>query len=113
MVQSRVRVAFDDSLEKARRALLERDFDAAWPALERAHVLGQADAYLHVQSHWWMLRCGVAQADAREIFGQLVRVALAAPASWLGRYPRGNTGRARVGLFQPMPIPADVDALLE
>lgn len=33
---------------------------------------------------------------------------LAAPGSWTGRYPEGNTGRTWVGLMTPMPIPADL-----
>jgi hypothetical protein len=106
------RTAFDENILEASRALAAREFDRAWPALERAHVLGQASPWLHVRSHWWMLRCGLQERDAREIAGQVVRLALAGPSGWLGRYPRGNTGRARIGLFTPMPISKDVEALL-
>ncbi|MFG3532953.1 DUF3703 domain-containing protein [Streptomyces sp. NPDC047917] len=34
------------------------------------------------------------------------------PGVTTGRYPSGNTGRARVGLTTPMPIPADLAAQL-
>lgn len=109
---SKARTAFEESMASAKAAIRARSFDAAWPELERAHVLGQADAWLHLRSHWWMLRCGLAERDLREIIGQLARVAVAAPASWLGRYPLGNTGRARVGMLEPMPIDPRVEALL-
>ncbi|WP_327093164.1 DUF3703 domain-containing protein [Nonomuraea sp. NBC_01738] len=35
-----------------------------------------------------------------------------APGSALGRYPEGNTGRARVSLTQTMTMPADLAELL-
>jgi len=108
-----VTAAFEDNLLVGRRRMVEQQFDEAWSALELAHVLGQTDAVLHVRSHWWMLRCGIRQGDTREVLGQAVRVVLAAPSSWLRRYPRGNTGRARVGLFTPMPMPPEVEMLLK
>jgi hypothetical protein len=111
-LSERARTAFEESLAEGRRRLRQGDFDGAWPALERAHVLGQPDGWLHVRSHGWMLWCASREGDVREIVGQLVRVALAAPSSRLGRYPRGNTGRARVGLFRPMPVSTDVAAIL-
>jgi hypothetical protein len=52
------------------------------------------------------------QRNLREMLGQLPRLALAAPGSWTGRAPRGNTGGADVGIFTPMPIPADLETLL-
>jgi hypothetical protein len=48
----------------------------------------------------------------REWAGQIPRLLLAAPGSWLGRAPLGNTGGANVGIFTPMPIPDDLQALL-
>jgi hypothetical protein len=59
-----------------------------------------------------MLWCGLRELDVREIVGQLVRLTLAAPSSWLGRYPRGNTGRARIGMLRPMSVPPDIAILL-
>ena len=44
--------------------------------------------------------------------GQVIRLLVAAPGSALGRYPEGNTGRARVPLTQPMPIPDDLADIL-
>lgn len=47
------------------------------------------------------------------MFGQIVRLIVAAPGSWSGRVPVGNTGRSDVPLMQPMPVPDDLAALLE
>jgi hypothetical protein len=107
-----VRAAFEASVAEAKARLAGGEYAAAWPALERAHVLGQRDPWLHVRSHWWMLRCGAAERDAREVIGQVVRAALAVPSSLLGRYPTGNTGRVRVGLFRPMPVSPEIADLL-
>ena len=51
--------------------------------------------------------------DVREVAGQLYRTALAGPGSATGRIPLGNTGRARVSAFTPMPVPADLAAVLD
>lgn len=104
--------AFETCIAVAKEHIAERDFPAAWLALERAHILGQPKVSLHLRSHWWMLVCAWTARDAREVGGQLVRLLLAAPGSALGRYPRGNTGRARVNMFRPMPIAPDLEALL-
>jgi len=38
---------------------------------------------------------------------------VAGPGSLSGRYPTGNTGRARVPATQPMPIRSDLAKMLE
>ena len=50
--------------------------------------------------------------DLRESVGQLFRILVAAPGSWTGRYPAGNTGGANVSAFEPMPLPDDLRDLL-
>jgi hypothetical protein len=107
-----LRLAFEISLLVAKEHMAAREFSAAWLALERAHVLGQPSVWLHLRSHWWMLVCGIAERDTREVLGQVVRLALSIPASALGRYPQGNTGRARVDMLRPMPIAPDLGRLL-
>lgn len=102
-----------DELERAGSAERRSDTDAAWRHLERAHILSQSFGGPHVRVHLAMLGLGWRTGDAREVVGQLVRVLVAAPGSWLGRFPLGNTGRARVGLTQPMPIPLDLQTLLD
>lgn len=88
------------------------DPEARWRHLERAHILSQPWPWPHNRNHVAMLALAVAQRDRREALGQVVRIVVAAPGSALGRYPRGNTGRARVGLTRPMPVPDDLADLL-
>jgi hypothetical protein len=59
-----------------------------------------------------MLGAAVRRRDAHEIIGQLLRIVVAAPGSWTGRYPAGNTGGADVSALQPMPMPDDLKVLL-
>jgi hypothetical protein len=99
--------------EELRLAGHVADPKQAWRHLERAHVLSQAYAWPHVVVHGHMLIAGFRRGDAREVWGQLVRVLVAAPGSWLGRAPLGNTGGADVGILTPMPIPEDLRRLLE
>jgi hypothetical protein len=54
-----------------------------------------------------MLAFAIRTRDRREALGQLPRLIFAAPGSWIGRAPQGNTGGADVGIFTPMEIPAD------
>ena len=105
-------LAFEVSLDVAKEHIAAGEWAAAWLALERAHVLGQPRVWQHFRSHWWMLVCGLASRDASEVLGQIVRLLLSIPASVLGHYPRGNTGRANVGMFRPMPIAPDLGRLL-
>jgi hypothetical protein len=67
----------------------------------------------HVRTHLAMLGYGLRQRDRREILGQVLRVLVAAPGSWTGKYPVGNTGGANVSAVKPMPIPDDLREVLE
>jgi hypothetical protein len=111
-MHGRLRNALERELSSARRTEASGDTRLAWSHLERAHVLSQAHAFPHLRVHWLMLRFAFRRRDCRELIGQLVRLALAAPGSWAGRAPLGNTGGANVGIFTPMPIPPDVQELL-
>ena len=82
----------------------------AWIALERAHILAQGVFALHGRVHFRMLRYAYEQRDAREVVGQLLRLALVPVGRALQRLPVGNTGRANVSAFAPMPLPADLAA---
>ena len=99
-------------LHSARAATTRGDLDAAWRALERAHVLSQPSPWLHVRAHLAMLRLGLATRDPREVTGQLYRSVVAAPASALGIAPLGNIGRAHVPSRLPMPLAPEVRAAL-
>lgn len=104
-----VRAAYTGEMRAARNAATP---EARWRHLERAHILSQPWPWPHTANHLAMLASAIRQRDRREAFGQVIRIIVAAPGSALGRYPEGNTGRARVGLTRPMPLPADLAALL-
>src|SRR5262245_55225225 len=105
-----VKAAFDTELQLARSDTLT---DERWTALERAHVLSQPWPVPHVRTHVSMIKLAIRQRDNRELAGQLVRVLVAGPASAVGKYPAGNTGRARVPGTLPMPIADDLAELLQ
>src|SRR3954469_24554392 len=92
----------------ARAARGDVDSAAEWAHLERAHILSQPLAGPHVRTHLAMLAYGIRHRDRREAIGQIVRVLVAAPGSWTGRYPLGNTGGANVSALRPMPLPEDL-----
>lgn len=100
-------------LAAATAARRRHDRAAAWRHLERAHVLSQPAAWLHTRVHLAMLALAFRSIDRREVAGQLVRLAVAAIGSALGRFPAGNTGRAREPIARPKPIPADLQRILD
>ncbi|MHC0432561.1 DUF3703 domain-containing protein [Streptomyces sp. O3] len=104
-----VRAPFEEELRRARTT---PDTEAMWEALERAHILSQPWPWPHTRAHWHMLRLAVRCRDRREVTGQVIRILVAGAGSATGRVPEGNTGRTRVGLFTPMPIPDDLARIL-
>ncbi|WP_431903991.1 DUF3703 domain-containing protein [Nonomuraea sp. bgisy101] len=107
---ARVRAAYTSEMNAARTTA---DPEARWRHLERAHIISQPWPWPHTRNHIAMFALAIAQRDRREAVGQVIRIIVAAPGSALGRYPEGNTGRARVSLTQPMPMPADLAAVLQ
>lgn len=105
--------AWRRELEEARRARAAASTSDEWRHLERAHILSQPLAGRHARTHLTMLGAALRRRDAREIAGQLMRLALAAPGSWTGRYPVGNTGGSNVGAFTPMRVPDDLRSVLD
>lgn len=85
----------------------------AFTHLERAHVLGQAFTVEHVRTHWAMFRWALRQNEAGEALGQAWRMLAAALKTWLGWVPSGNTGGANVSGFKPMPVPPDLQRLID
>jgi len=106
-----LRHAYRSELQGARTAWAEGRFETAFDHLERAHVLSQRHTAQHVYVHGLMLRLGISTRAWREVLGQATRILAAALFSrvWV---PIGNTGRANVSALQPMPIPADLQAVL-
>lgn len=114
-ITPRLRDQLRTDLVAAAVARRSGDIPRGWELLERAHVLSQPWAGWHVRVHAAMLVAGLRDRDAREAWGQLVRLVVAGPGSLAGRYPVGNTGRARVPATRPMPIHDDeiIDLLRE
>lgn len=100
-------------LAAAREPRRAGDLTRAWTHLERAHILSQPSARLHTRVHAAMLIVAIMVMDVRELFGQIVRILVAGIGSLVGRNPLGNTGRARVPINQPMPMPPDLRAILD
>jgi hypothetical protein len=109
---TRVRGAWSDEMNAA-SAARHTDASAEWTHLERAHILSQPVAGLHVRTHAAMIGAALRRRDLHELVGQVFRFVVAGPGSVTGRYPVGNTGGANVSAFQAMPIPDDLRILLE
>jgi hypothetical protein len=107
-----LRRAWSDERAAARSSRNRRDLAEEWNHLERAHILSQPMALPHVRTHLAMLGYALRRHDRAEVLGQVFRLMVAAPGSWTGRYPVGNTGGADVSAVLPMPIPVDLRALL-
>jgi len=110
--RSTLLAAWSDERAAARSARDRGDAAGEWKHLERAHILSQPMAGAHVRTHVAMLACALRRRRAREIVGQVLRLVVAGPGSWTGRYPVGNTGGADVSAFRPMPVPDDLRAAL-
>ena len=108
-----IRTRLQQNLIESRQARKSKDFDRCWTLLEDAHVLSQPWAWLHVRVHGSMFVTAMMQRDVREVRGQLSRIAVAGPGSLSGRYPTGNTGRARIPATQPMPIAGELAEVLQ
>lgn len=100
-------------LRSAREAEAQGQPDVAFYHLERAHILGLASTAEHVLVHWRMLLWGVHQRSARECIGQVLRILAAATMTAIGATPSGNTGGANVSPIKRMPVPPDLDALIQ
>ena len=111
--RSSLRGAWINERAAAAKARTDGDAAAEWAHLERAHILSQPMAGPHVRTHVDMLRYGIRHRNRREVVGQLFRLLVAAPGSWTGKYPVGNTGAASVSAFVPMPMPEDLRLILE
>lgn len=103
----------ESELSAARQAWAGGQWEESFRHLERAHVLGQHSTALHVRAHVEMLKWAVRRKAGKEIRGQLLRIVGAATKTIFGWVRAGNTGGADVSPIKPMPIPADLYALIE
>lgn len=107
-----LRTAYEVELAQAAAASADGSVERAFHHLARAHILGQRSTTRHVRAHWHMLKLGASTGAWGEVAGQASRIVAAALFSrvWV---PAGNTGRANVSAFKPMPVPEDLRAVLE
>lgn len=108
-----VREHFEAELRKAHIAIEAEDFEAAWIALQRAHILGQTAPVAHIIAHWTMLKLAWKQRDVKEIAGQLMPTLMAIPLTlFFGqrRFLRG--GKSNVDEKEKMSIPEDIQQIL-
>ena len=110
--RQRLITAWNQERHAAAQAIRRNDPSQAWNHLERAHILSQPMAGRHVRTHLAMLRFAISTRKPHEVAGQVFRTLVAAPGSWSGRYPLGNTGGADVSAFAAMDIPNDLRPLL-
>ncbi len=89
------------------------DPDLAFRHLERAHVLGQSVTREHVRAHWERLLWGVRRRRPGEITGQILRILGAATKTVLGLVPSGNTGGSNLSPIRRLPIPLDLQTIID
>lgn len=75
-------------------------YDERLEKLEKAHVISQPFAFIHFYVHWKMLLLAWHFGVWPEVFGQIPRLVLAMPGSWLGKAPQGNVGSTKMGIFE-------------
>jgi len=111
-LHSELKRFFRAELQAAHGAEKRGDIQPAFTHLERAHILSQKYALAHAATHIRMLKLGWRTRDAREVVGQFTRAiaALLFSRIWV---PAGNTGRANVSAFAPMPLPEDLARVLK
>lgn len=108
-----IRPYVQTELQLAREAEARHQSAVAFRHLERAHVLGQASTIEHVRIHWHMLVWGLRRRSLRECVGQAVRIVGAATKTAVGLVPRGNTGGSNVSPFERLPIPLELEAIIQ
>lgn len=75
-------------------------YETSLELLEKAHLLSQPYALPHLKVHWEMFKLALRSGEWKEVLGQIPRLILAMPGSWLGRAPKGNRGSTKMGIFE-------------
>lgn len=78
--------------------------DRAFNHLENAHVLGQESTYWHVKVHFLMFVWSIRNRNAKEFFGQILRIVGALTKTAIGLVPIGNTGGSNISPFKKLPL---------
>lgn len=108
-----VQEQFEAELHRAKTAIAEQEFETAWIALQRAHILGQTNAIPHTIAHWNMLKLAWKQQDFQEVAGQLLPTLLAIPLTLLfGPMRALRGGKTQVDGQGKMSTPEDIQQIL-
>lgn len=107
-----LRPAYQNELTVAATLLSQEQWQQCWHHLERAHIIAQPYPMEHTEVHWKMLRFGIRTKNSREVVGQLPRLLVGGVKSFVGKVPVGNTGGANVPPLRPMPIAAELQAII-
>ncbi|QCE42076.1 DUF3703 domain-containing protein [Psychroserpens sp. NJDZ02] len=107
-----LKTAYSKEVDLYRIAIANQDYCNAWYHLERTHIIGQSYPIQHTYSHWLMLKFGLKQKDIKEVFGQLLRLAVGGWKSFINHVPLGNTGGANVPPLKKIPFPSDIEQLM-
>ena len=99
--------------ELAAACAAEASSESSFRHLERAHVLGQASTVQHVRVHIQMLLWALRHRAPREAAGQVLRTMGPATKTAVGWVPTGNTGGANISPFKPLPVPDDLQKVLD
>ncbi len=105
--------AYEEELKQYRLYLENKQYSNAWYHLERSHIIGQSYPIEHTYSHWLMLKFGFRQKDTKEVIGQITRLLVGGWKSFINHVPLGNTGGANVPPLKRMPIPNEIEKLLD
>lgn len=100
--------AFELECQLAHQARAAGDLASAERHWSRAHILGQPRIGPHLRTHAALLGLYLHQSRFADAAGQLFRLVLVVPGTWLKRLPAGNTGLSNVSAFQPMAVPPDL-----
>lgn len=109
----RIRPHVQHELDRAVAEETRGHFHSAFRHLERAHVLGQMATREHLRVHARMFTFALRQRCTAEAWGQVWRLATAALLTLPGLVPLGNTGGSRVNGLRRMPIPRDLQQLID
>ena len=106
-------IHYMEELHQYRSFLQKNDWVMAWHHLERMHVWGQSYPLEHTYSHWLMLKFGLKQKDAKEVWAQLLRLVVGGWKSFIDHIPTGNTGGSDVPALKKMELPQDLSIILD
>lgn len=111
-MNKKVKDAFWNEVHDGKVLQINKEFNKAFKHFERAHILGQSNAFLHTYSHICMLKIGFVKKDFKEILGQLLRIPSGFIGSLIGIYPQGNTGGSNISAFKKLKVPDDLADIL-